>query len=347
MDRIQNEFYRVLNDLLDSVVTEDELESIVSSMPDKLSKLIDDLPGILLCSIKKDAFSGGLARHRQNHNNFLKENSGHWQKGFDVLELMVELCFEVGSSISKRLEGVGFDDKGILFDVLIRLHAKACLVSKEILCLLKNGFADGAHARWRALHEITVTALFISKNGSDIAEKFYFHSIVDSYKGASQHKQYSSRLQAAPPSEEDLENLKVEYDRALERFGADFSSPYGWAHRALNKKKVSFSDIEKSVNYDHWRPYYKWASQNIHSNAKTITSSLGGDGLVDDVLLAGSSFFGLVDPAHSMAISLAQITTVLLSQNPNIDGVIKMKIVHSLCDEVGHVFLECSQNVKN
>ena len=52
-----------------------------------------------------------------------------------------------------------------VFFVLWRLHARSCQITMEILALLKSGFADGAHARWRTLHEIAVTALFIKQQG--------------------------------------------------------------------------------------------------------------------------------------------------------------------------------------
>ena len=53
--------------------------------------------------------------------------------------------------------------------LLIRL-VRACQVTDEIICLLENGFADGAMARWRTLHEIAVVAVVISQHGENLCD---------------------------------------------------------------------------------------------------------------------------------------------------------------------------------
>ncbi|WP_430300258.1 hypothetical protein, partial [Pseudomonas aeruginosa] len=84
---------------------------------------------------------------------------------------------------------------------------------------------------------------------------------------------------------------------------------------------------------------YKWASQNIHATAKTLTCSLGMVEAKEEGLLAGPSNSGLTDPAHSMAISLVQLTTVLLSVDPNLDDLVSMNMIKTLIDEIGDAFL--------
>ena len=46
-------------------------------------------------------------------------------------------------------------------------------MSRAILALLRSGFADDAHARWRSLHELAVVSGFISEYGEDVAEKVF------------------------------------------------------------------------------------------------------------------------------------------------------------------------------
>lgn len=342
MDILQRQFDGAIKELIDTAKTEDDLKIISETIFEKQVTLFDELPESILHSIKKNAFEMGLADRRNQHNQFVERNYERWKEGFDTLELLVEVCVEAGSSTNERLRPNAVITEDILFDVLTRLHAKGCLISREIVCLLKNGFPDGAHARWRALHEIAVTALFLAKNDKDTAERYVSHEIIDSYKGACQHKKYEHRLQAAPPTDDDLSTLKIQYEAAIKRFGVDFGNAYGWAEPALGKKRANFADIESAVNLDHWRPYYKWASQNIHAGVKTIKSSLG---LLDSkkALLSGSSDLGMVDPAHAMAISLAQTTIMLLAKSPNIDSIVTMKMIQLLCDETGDIFLKCSR----
>lgn len=343
MDILQRQFDGAIKELIDTAKTEEDLNAISETMLEKQKTLLDELPESILQSIKKDAFESGLTDRRNQHNQFLERNYERWKEGFDTLDLLVDVCVEAGSSTNERLRPNAVINEDIQFDVLTRLHAKGCLISREIVCLLKNGFPDGAHARWRALHEIAVTALFLARHEKDTTERYVSHEIIDSYKGACQHKKYEHRLQAAPPNDEDLRILKTQYDAAIQRFGVDFGNAYGWAELALGKKRANFSDIETAVSLDHWRPYYKWASQNIHAGVKTINSSLGIPDSKSEFLLAGSSDSGMVDPAHAMAISLAQTTIMLLAQSPNIDSAVTMKIIQSLCDETGNIFLKCSR----
>jgi hypothetical protein len=107
------------------------------------------------------------------------------------------------------------------------------------------------------------------------------------------------------------------------------------------EKRATFAALEEAVNLDHWRPYYKWASQNVHANVKAIKNSLGLCEAVDDVLQVGPSNSGMTDPAHSTAISLSQLTCTLLFSATNIDGIVITKILLSLSDEIGGELVSC------
>jgi hypothetical protein len=66
------------------------------------------------------------------------------------------------------------------WEILIRLLVRAWQVTDEILCLLENGFADGAMARWRTLHEIHVVAAVLMRHGESITERYLAHQAVES-----------------------------------------------------------------------------------------------------------------------------------------------------------------------
>jgi len=348
MQILEDEFNKSIAELTASAKTEAELEAIAATAPEMLNDILSNLPKKMLESIKKDAYQGGLDEIRRMHTDFNARNYNRWKKGFDALELLIEICTEAGENFNKRLGPAANKNGDILRDTLTRIHAKGCLVAKEISCLLANGFADGAHARWRALHELTVTSKYLALKGNDTAERYVAHEYIESYKGACQHKAYESRLQAAPPSDDVISRLRTRHDEAIARYGDNFSNPYGWAEQSLGKKRANFADLEKAVALDHWRPYYKWASQNIHASAKTINFSLGLTEASTNLLLVGSSDSGMTDPAHSMAISLSQTTVNLLSISPNIDALVTMKIILDLSNEIGELFLEAHrQRVKS
>ena len=154
---------------------------------------------------------------------------------------------------------------------MVRHHARSCQIAQEILCLLKSGYADGAHARWRALHEVNATSMFIAKHGKECAERYYFHNIVDSYISMGEHKKYEDRLQEKAASDDDIAACKIRYDTLLKKYGNKFSDQYGWAaHVFPNHKRIGFGAIEKDVGLDHMRPYYRWASKTFMPDLRVL-----------------------------------------------------------------------------
>lgn len=313
-------------------------------MTERTLKFIEEMVATMLPAIKAAAFPAGIRARRAIHEEFVSMNSTRWKEAFDLLELFVDVCTEAGSSFNTRVRPRAMADKDVVFNVLVQLHARACLVSREILTLLVNGFADGAHGRWRALHELTVTSLFIAKHGSSTAERFLWHQCVDAFKGASQHKFYANRLNAAPPTEGQISMLHDKYQEALTRYGPNFKNAYGWAACEFEKQNPNFADLEADINMDHWRPYYKWASQNIHAGARSLRPSLGLADMKEEILLVGPSDAGMTDPAHMTAISLAQCSVALLHCSPTLDDIVSLWIIETLADEIGETFLRCDKS---
>lgn len=99
-------------------------------------------------------------------------------------------------------------------------------------------------------------------------------------------------------------------------------------------------DIEQHVGLEHWRPYYRMASDNVHANAHGAYFRLGLGPETNALLLVGPSSMGLVDAGHSSAISLRQITVALLATRPTLDGIVASNILSMLQDEIGQAFLE-------
>ena len=59
-----------------------------------------------------------------------------------------------------------------VFTVLTYINGRALQVANEILVLLKNGYADGAYARFRTLYELSVVAHFINSHGDSLAQAY-------------------------------------------------------------------------------------------------------------------------------------------------------------------------------
>lgn len=317
-----------------------------TEIEDMINNIIPDMVSIIKESLVNST-SEMLREHRFLSDEFVTNNISRWEKAFDLLETLVVICTESGEEFNRSYRPQSASDGDLVFDLVVRHHARACHISNEILCLLKNGFADAAHARWRALHEVSATAMFIAKHGKECAERFYHHEVVDSYNGMVEHKKYEHRLQEKGPTIEEIEECKVRLDLLIKKYGKKYVDNYGWASYIFpNHNKVGFGAIEKDVGLDHMRPYYKWASQNIHTGSKAMRNRLGLCEVDEDILLVGQSDSGMTDPAHATAISLMQITTALLFLKPTIDHIVISRIIQDYSVEIGSAFLEVDRGNK-
>ena len=340
MDTLHKEFLKTLQEAIKkkpAIAEELDITGVIEKTTPEAVKIIKE-------SLMNSA-QEMLRERRKLSEEFEQRNIERWKEAFDILETHIVICTEAGEEFNNSYRSEAVENDDIVFDIIVRHHARACHISQEILCLLKSGFADAAHARWRALHEVTATALFIAKHGKECAERFYYHDVVDSYVGMLEHKKYEHRLQEKAPSQGKIDECKVEYDALIQKYGKKFADHYGWASYLFpSNRRVGFAAIEKDVELDHMRPYYKWASQNIHSGSKGMRNRLGLCEAKEDILLVGQSNSGMTDPAHATAISLSQITIDLLMLKPNLDHVIIMNIILDYEKEVGQSFLKVDLN---
>ena len=233
-------------------------------------------------------------------------------------QLILFLCLDEGGFFNRvrRPDAARNDD--VVFDALARLHAHGCLIASEVLALLRTGHADGANARWRALHETAVAATFIAKHGAATAERFLLHDGVKSYEDSAVYQEHCERLGYEAFTDAEMLAMSNRYKALLAKFGDDYRGGYGWASTALrssdppHKGSISFVHIEKDVGVPHFQPYYRMASHAAHAGAKSIRFSLG---LIEPspLLLAGPSNAGLADPGQCTAISLANLTAIFLN----------------------------------
>jgi hypothetical protein len=224
-----------------------------------------------------------------------------------------------------------------LLFALAHLHARGCQVSNEILTLLKGGFADGANARWRTLHELNIVAMFLAKHGEEAARRFVTHAKVESYRQSVVYQKHHETLGFEAPDPGELKRIEQDYGDAVAEFGRDFGKEYGWAAPALGKQRPSFRGIEENVQQDHYRPLYKSACVNVHASPKRIGFSLGWVGL--NVLPAGPSNMGLADPGMGTAISLSQLTNSLLVQHATIERICTMRALQALVERSKTAFM--------
>lgn len=324
----------------------DELyQAFVAKIEESVPEIIEEMKATILSGLKKD-MPAMLKAHKKDMKSFEKRLQSDWKKPFDLLEAFLVLAYEAGEEFNAEFRQDETERENYVLEVLTRLHARACQISSEILVLLKSGFADGAHARWRSLHELAVVSAFIQKHGNEIAERYLLHDNIESFKAANLHQKYHEALGDTPIPQEEYDSIKSVYEQLISRFGISYKNDYGWASSVLNKEKPNFSDIEENSGLDYYRPYYKLASHNVHANPKGLMFKLGLLPETKNLLLAGPSNTGFTDPAQGTAISLGFITITLITTKPNIDNLVLSKILLEFQSEIGEEFLKIQKEIE-
>jgi hypothetical protein len=270
-----------------------------------------------------------------------------WGGGFDLLRMLLTSCRELGEESAKRLQRSKTHKNRILRSLMVRLHARACQITAEIITLIENGFADGAMARWRTLYEVGVVATVIADAGETLAKCYIQHEIIESKLAMDEYARCCVALGYKPIPNRERRRVERAFAAAVKAQGSDFGKPYGWAAAHLKMKRVTFRDIEDAAQRSAMRSYYKMASYNVHADtSKSIFFRLGviGD---RSIVIAGATDAGFTEPAQNAAITLVQITGLLLADRmSNLDVMIKLRALMMIRDEVPDVFMRAERKLK-
>jgi hypothetical protein len=264
-----------------------------------------------------------LRGRRLRTQGFQERLYSRWAGPLDLYELCLYVAHNCGDYFNRNFRSKAAAKNDYQFEALVRLQAGAVRVAGEIYALLLSGYASGAHARWRTLHEIAVTALFVAQENKETAERYMHHLFVKSYEDALHYQKHAGKLRVKPFTQRKMQRITKDYDAVLDRYGQDFRQGYAWARPALlrhNSKlkgdKIGFDHLQTAVNVQHWTPYYRMASHAIHPSATFIHSHLGSREDVP-VILAGPSNADLADPGQGSLLSLAKATAAFLTYESN------------------------------
>ena len=284
---------------------------------------------------------------RSYQSKFEERLLERWKKPIDLLELLLAVCLEAGAELNDEYRPEASRSNDYVFHVLTGLHARGCQIACEILALLKSGLADGAHARWRTLHEIAVISYFTKDHGQDVAKRYLEYGIVETFEDAREYQKHCREIGYEPFTDKEMKVIQERYDSVIGVYGKEFGEHYGWIPRKILSTR-NFAEIEKSQKFDRLRPYYKWACHGVHSGPKSISTKLGlmKTAYQNPVLLADPSNFGLADPGQSAAISLCQITVCLLSTKPTIERAAEMMAIERLTEEISSVFCDVQKEIE-
>lgn len=244
-----------------------------------------------------------------------------WGRAFDYMRALVILCIEIGEARAARVHARPTRRERTLDDVLLRLHARGCLVASEVIVLLESGHAGGALARWRTLHEIDVVAAFIGSNGNAAARRYAAHADAEGVR--------VERAGQLDPETLDLRALLgARRARRLRKEGKEFEADYGWAAAALGKRRVTFKDLEEATQRATWRQPYAVACGIVHAGSHATHSPMGLLGI--EAMLSGPTTAELEVPAEWTVKRLIQLTMTIIDREPSIDAMVATKVIDAL-----------------
>lgn len=306
-----------------------------------------------------DIYKQGLEDNKNEHIKYERALISEFEEGLyktwghslDRFNLLIVMCRELGSSVNNKFRSENFEKKTYKLEVLTRMQAHAVHISCEILQLLKGGYADGAMARWRSLHECAVISKIINESSDEVAEKYYLHKYIDDYKFSISYSEHCDSLGFKPIDDKSLEFITNINNELIKKYGSHYANDYGWAVDVIGKKKVTFYDLESLSGLGSFRPYYKFSSIRVHLGSKSLdyklSLSLSKEFEEAEILMAGPSNEGLIDPMQCAALSLIDVTLMSLAATESVNTLLFSKILQLWNRELQHELVDAEESLRN
>lgn len=313
-------------------------------LPEIVTNIAETAGASLLRRLKRN-WSDQRTWEKQVTGGFRDRLELRWCKAFTALRMLLTISVEMGGEAYEKRRRSRAKRNIYRTDVLIRLHARACQVTGEILALMEAGYADGAMARWRTLHEIAVVATLIAEHGDELAERYLAHEVVESKRALVLYSRTYKDLGYGPPSATEIGRVDALHSQAVAHYGRDFANPNGWAAKHLGIANPNFSQLEEAAGRFRMRSHYKMASYNVHAGVKGITYKLGSMG-AGPAIVAGPSNAGLDEPGQNAAITLSQITFLLIGPGKQLDELVIMWAFAKLQADAVEAFVRAGRKLK-
>jgi len=317
-------------------------EDAAKMVSDLFEKVKTDCKNSSIKSYRESA-AENLATIREEIKKFEERNLVRWKPAFDHIEMIWHIAQELGESHGRDVQQRNGEDNNRTMAALANIFPKSLLVVQEIICLLKGGYPDGALARWRSLHELSVAAKYIAKHGETAATEYLCSFHFAARKTAKQVNNYSDHAGLKRFTDDELSEFDTRCTEAERILGRKIKNDSNGEWPKIVGKNTFF-DVEKDIGMDHWRPWYKWASNYIHSNHRPADKLLGLAESEAPVNLVGASNSGFVDPFQLTALTLAQLVDTYLTHSINLDRIVHIEVFHELANEMAKIAIEVERD---
>ena len=324
-----------------------ELERMVAEFEEELPEILTgaakEAAKVMLRSYKR-SWSEWHPHVVSEMDGFKANLQARWGEGFDLLRMLIEMSRDQGTAFHRRASRSRSPRNAHLNTALSHLHTRALQIAAEIMTLMAGGFADGAMARWRTLHEVTCVATVLNDGGDELAERYLTHEIVEAKKALGQYRACHEALGYAPFSSREAARIERDYAAVIGRYGRDFGGDYGWVAGHLGVGRPVFSQIEEAAGRAMMRSHYKMASHNVHAGAKGIAYRLGAfDRHFSGI--AGATNVGFVEPGQNLGLSLLHFTMLLLPRRWTLDKIALLTVLVDIQGEIAPALARSERSI--
>ena len=238
-----------------------------------------------------------------------------WGRGLDLADLVIHEALKSGMWAHGLVGPAAAACQDHKFEALVRLHGKAVMTAGEVMVLLRSGYSSGALARWRTLHEVWVVSLLLLDGDDELSRRYLHHDDVETLKAQEEYEETWEDLGHEPPDWTAAERDQIRAELAAE-FGPAFLRDYGWAAPLFNDTAPKYKQTATARQVGSlarllpdgitWDPCQPEGNLMEHPEPHTV-----------EMIWAGPSNAGLVDPAQCTLIALSSITVGLLAYAVN------------------------------
>lgn len=242
----------------------------------------------------KEHFHEMALHHRMDTAPFLAHQEQKWGDCFAASEAMYEIVIEASDEyrthVRNDIPPEKFAEHQYIYGALLHIHARICQIYLEVLCLNRNGFADGAYARWRTMYELCCYADFIKQSGEKTAQAFI--------KQNGKNEKCPMWAKTAPCFADKSERFKPNFD--------------------LIEQQIGFKET--------WDKHYKLACAVTHASPEGTFGRLSNvSGM--NCIPVGRSDYGITTPAEHATIVLSMATAIFFTVFPNAESIAKSEML--------------------
>jgi hypothetical protein len=327
-EEIQTTVQWLIDELVESMPNFEEniAECVSRAVPDALSKAAE---------LIGDEISDQALKHtlhlREAQSNRTESVQRIWGAAIEQLDFMRHMMVEWNSTAIELRKGA-YTNPNTAF-ALSRLVLRAYEVVGEILTLVRAGYADGALARWRSVHEICVVAMFLANRSDRCAQMYLSHHEIEELRLLAIDKASGTTSVKNTHLDSYVRDLRKHKAAMIRSFGTSFASDYGWASVDLGRTKTTFRDLESHVGLEKLRRGYQQANSIVHGGALATLSRISlGPGAIDGTEVPPA--YGCEVATDYATASLSMMIAELCLETGNADLVTMSLVVHNCASKV-------------